>query len=33
MAAGTLRESLAKLVNEFDEIAIPDHGKYVDGER
>ncbi|WP_199749497.1 MBL fold metallo-hydrolase [Cytobacillus oceanisediminis] len=33
MAAGTLRENLAKLVNEFDEIAIPDHGKYVDGER
>lgn len=33
MAAGVLRENLARLVNEFDEIAIPDHGKYVDGDR
>lgn len=33
MAAETLRENLTRLVNEFDEIAIPDHGKYVDGER
>lgn len=32
MAAAVLRESLAKLVNDFDEIAVPDHGKYVDGE-
>lgn len=33
MAAGTLRESLRKLVDEFDDIAIPDYGKYVDGEK
>lgn len=33
MAAETLRDNLAKLVNKFDEIAIPDHGKYVDGEQ
>jgi glyoxylase-like metal-dependent hydrolase (beta-lactamase superfamily II) len=33
MAAGTLRENLAKLAAEFDDIAIPDYGKYVDGER
>jgi glyoxylase-like metal-dependent hydrolase (beta-lactamase superfamily II) len=33
MAAGTLRENLRKLVDEFDDIAIPDYGKYVDGEK
>jgi glyoxylase-like metal-dependent hydrolase (beta-lactamase superfamily II) len=33
MAAETLRENLARLAAEFDKIAIPDHGKYVDGER
>jgi glyoxylase-like metal-dependent hydrolase (beta-lactamase superfamily II) len=31
MAEGTLRENLRKLVDEFDDIAIPDYGKYIDG--
>jgi glyoxylase-like metal-dependent hydrolase (beta-lactamase superfamily II) len=33
MAAETLRENLARLAAEFDDIAIPDYGRYVDGER
>ena len=29
MEGETLKENLAKLVNEFDDIAVPAHGKYV----
>lgn len=29
MEGKTLKENLAKLVNEFDDIAVPAHGKYV----
>ncbi|MBT2758355.1 MBL fold metallo-hydrolase [Mesobacillus foraminis] len=32
MAGELLAESLHRLVQEFDTIAIPDYGKYVDGE-
>lgn len=32
MEGEELSEGLNKLVNEFDTLAIPDHGKYVDGE-
>lgn len=31
MESATLTENLTKLVNEFDQIAIPKHGRYVDG--
>ncbi|MED4941344.1 MBL fold metallo-hydrolase [Heyndrickxia coagulans] len=31
MSGAGLREGLESLVSEFDEIALPDHGKYVDG--
>lgn len=32
MAGEALKAGLKTLVDEFDRIAIPDHGKYVDGE-
>jgi glyoxylase-like metal-dependent hydrolase (beta-lactamase superfamily II) len=32
MAGDELREGLKTLVDEFDRIAIPDHGRYVDGK-
>ncbi|MEX2594649.1 MAG: MBL fold metallo-hydrolase [Anditalea sp.] len=31
MEGKELRQGLKKLVQEFDKVAIPDHGKYVDG--
>ncbi|MDQ0273462.1 MBL fold metallo-hydrolase [Cytobacillus purgationiresistens] len=33
MAADTLEQSLMTLVRDFDDIAIPEYGKYVDGEK
>lgn len=33
VAGAELKEGLAKLVAEFDTIALPDHGKYVDGDK
>ena len=32
MMGALLTDSLRKLVQEFDRIAIPDYGKYVEGE-
>ncbi|MDQ0413140.1 hypothetical protein J2S25_001343 [Mesobacillus stamsii] len=33
MAAETLRDNLRKLVDEFDDLAIPDYGKYVNNNK
>ncbi|MBM7552165.1 MBL fold metallo-hydrolase [Thalassobacillus pellis] len=33
MAGEELRENLSRLVQDFEKIAIPDHGKFVDGKK